>query len=206
MSEVIAKMSKLSDMMSDNTDKVLVSACLLGRPCRYDGQSKPVPVLQEWAKTGRLVPVCPEQLGHLPTPRPASGLAPLSYLQKVASGQIHVATPTSELGDTKMSDVGTAEAPAERCDGQAVWENRAGLINRQGQIVTDNYKLGALRALAIAHENGITRAILKQHSPSCGCGSTGGAYPSWQRLAGDGVTTALLKAQGISVITEEDLD
>ncbi len=199
-------MSKLSDMMSDNAGKVLVSACLLGYPCRYDGQSKPVPALQEWAKTGRLVPVCPEQLGHLPTPRPASGIAPLDHLQRLASGQSHVVTPTSDLGDAQMSEVGTPEAPTERFDGQAVWENRAGLINRQGQIVTDNYKLGAMRALAIAQENGATLAILKQHSPSCGCGSTGGAYPKWQRLAGDGVTTALLKAQGFSVMSEEDLE
>ena len=48
---------------------ILVSACLLGCACRYDGQSKPYPLAQELAKRGLAVPVCPEQLGGLPTPR-----------------------------------------------------------------------------------------------------------------------------------------
>ena len=51
---------------------ILVSACLLGCACRYDGQSKPYPLAQELAKRGLAVPVCPEQLGGLPTPRKPS--------------------------------------------------------------------------------------------------------------------------------------
>lgn len=58
------------------TPKILVSACLLGCPVRYDAQSKPVnhPVLQRWHANGWLVPFCPEQAGGLPTPRPAAEL------------------------------------------------------------------------------------------------------------------------------------
>ncbi len=52
--------------------KVLISACLLGCACRYDGQSKPHPLAQELARRGLAVPVCPEQLGGLPTPRTPS--------------------------------------------------------------------------------------------------------------------------------------
>ena len=48
---------------------MLVSACLLGCVCRYDGQSKPHPLAQELARRGLAVPVCPEQLGGLSTPR-----------------------------------------------------------------------------------------------------------------------------------------
>ena len=51
---------------------ILVSACLLGCACRYDGQSKPKPLAQELARRGLAVPVCPEQLGGLPTPRAPS--------------------------------------------------------------------------------------------------------------------------------------
>ena len=50
--------------------KILISACLLGCRCRYDGGSKPHPVTEELMKRHELVPVCPEQLGGLPTPRP----------------------------------------------------------------------------------------------------------------------------------------
>lgn len=53
---------------------ILVSACLLGVQCRYDGGSNAVPAIQALAKQPDvcLIPVCPEQLGGLPTPRPPS--------------------------------------------------------------------------------------------------------------------------------------
>ena len=51
---------------------ILISACLLGCACRYDGQSKPCPAAQELARRGLAVPVCPEQLGGLSTPRKPS--------------------------------------------------------------------------------------------------------------------------------------
>ena len=50
--------------------RILISACLLGLSCRYDGDSKPHPLAEELARRHQLVPVCPEQLGGLPTPRP----------------------------------------------------------------------------------------------------------------------------------------
>ena len=49
--------------------KILISACLLGLPCRYDGASKPKPWVEELARLHELIPVCPEQMGGLPTPR-----------------------------------------------------------------------------------------------------------------------------------------
>jgi uncharacterized protein YbbK (DUF523 family) len=51
---------------------VLVSRCLLGEPVRFDGASRPLPadVLRRLAAHARLVPVCPEREGGLPTPRP----------------------------------------------------------------------------------------------------------------------------------------
>ena len=50
-------------------DKLLVSACLLGTPCRYDGKSKADARVQALMGKYEIVPVCPEQLGGLPTPR-----------------------------------------------------------------------------------------------------------------------------------------
>lgn len=50
--------------------RLLISACLLGVRCRYDGASKAHPLMGELARRHTLVPVCPEQLGGLPTPRP----------------------------------------------------------------------------------------------------------------------------------------
>jgi len=47
----------------------LVSACLIGIKCRYDGGSKPNKEIIKMFKEGKLIPVCPEQLGGLTTPR-----------------------------------------------------------------------------------------------------------------------------------------
>ena len=52
--------------------RILVSACLLGLPVRYDGTSKVYKGVLSLANRHILIPVCPEQLGGLPTPRPRS--------------------------------------------------------------------------------------------------------------------------------------
>ncbi|WP_031043252.1 DUF523 domain-containing protein [Streptomyces sp. NRRL F-5650] len=52
-------------------ERILVSACLLGRPVRYDGGAKPVgdEVVARWRGEGRVVVFCPEVSGGLPVPR-----------------------------------------------------------------------------------------------------------------------------------------
>ena len=56
---------------------ILISACLLGAPCRYDGTGKLEPALERLRAQGHtLVPVCPEVLGGLPTPRPPAERQP----------------------------------------------------------------------------------------------------------------------------------
>ncbi|GAA3131190.1 DUF523 domain-containing protein [Streptosporangium carneum] len=55
-------------------ERILVSACLVGRRVRYDGAAKTSgdALLAAWRREGRLVPFCPEVEGGLPVPRPAS--------------------------------------------------------------------------------------------------------------------------------------
>ncbi|MBQ7799502.1 MAG: DUF523 domain-containing protein [Oscillospiraceae bacterium] len=48
---------------------ILVSACLLGRSCRYDGRSKPCKAVIDLSKKHNLIPVCPEMDGGLCCPR-----------------------------------------------------------------------------------------------------------------------------------------
>ena len=50
-------------------EHLLISACLLGVCCRYDGESKPIMPIVALMERYHLVPICPEQLGGLPTPR-----------------------------------------------------------------------------------------------------------------------------------------
>lgn len=49
--------------------KILVSACLLGAACRYDGAAKPHPLAAELCRRHQVLPVCGEIYGGLPTPR-----------------------------------------------------------------------------------------------------------------------------------------
>lgn len=55
---------------------LLVSACLLGQPVRYDGRAQAIhsSVLLRWQEQGRVFSYCPEVAGGLPVPRPAAEL------------------------------------------------------------------------------------------------------------------------------------
>lgn len=55
--------------MEKKTYEFAVSACLCGFPCRYDGKSKPDERIKALYEEGRALPVCPEKLGGLKTPR-----------------------------------------------------------------------------------------------------------------------------------------
>ncbi len=54
--------------------KILISACLLGEKVRYDGKDnlQTHQRLQQWIKSARVISICPEMAGGLPTPRPAA--------------------------------------------------------------------------------------------------------------------------------------
>ena len=57
-------------------EKILISRCLLGHAVRYDGgASGPFDQLTMWQAEGRVVAICPEVAGGLPTPRPAAEIA-----------------------------------------------------------------------------------------------------------------------------------
>lgn len=48
---------------------IIVSACLTGINCRYDGEGKPCEFVIRLVAEGKAIPICPEQLGGLTTPR-----------------------------------------------------------------------------------------------------------------------------------------
>ena len=55
--------------LKNGREPLLISACLMGVPCRYDGKKKEYPQLRALQNRYTLIPVCPEQLGGLATPR-----------------------------------------------------------------------------------------------------------------------------------------
>jgi uncharacterized protein YbbK (DUF523 family) len=139
----------------------LCSACLLGINCRYDGKNKTNKKILKLSKQGKLIPVCPEQLGGLPTPRIPSEIQGLS--------------------------------------GEYVLNGRCKVLNRNGEDVTEFFIKGANETLRIAKLFDIKEAIFKQKSPSCGCGKIHDGTFSDKLIDGNGVTTALLKKNGIKI-------
>src|SRR3989344_4853875 len=76
--------------------KILVSRCLLGQRGRYDGGGPgPVRLLERWQQEGRIVPLCPEVAGGLPTPRAPAEIAG-GQGAKVLDGQLPVLTVSGE--------------------------------------------------------------------------------------------------------------
>ncbi|AOY76435.1 DUF523 domain-containing protein [Clostridium formicaceticum] len=142
---------------------ILVSACLLGVNCRYDGTNNKNLELIKLLSEKNIFPVCPEELGELTTPRP----------------------------------------PAE-IQGREVLEKKGRVMNTDGQDVTEAFIKGAEETLKLAEENGVTTAILKARSPSCGSGKIYDGSFTGTLTEGDGVTAALLKRKNIKVYTEEN--
>lgn len=88
--------------------------------------------------------------------------------------------------------------------GQEVWEGQARVLNCAGQDVTSAFLLGAQNSLKLAEKHKITEAVLKSRSPSCGVNTIYDGTFSHQLRCGDGVCAALLRAHGITVISDED--
>jgi Uncharacterized conserved protein len=79
---------------------ILVSSCLLGLNTKYSGKSNDSSLLIEYCSCGKFVPVCPEQLGGLPTPRAASEIIGGSG-EDVLSGRCRI---MSDSGDDETDE------------------------------------------------------------------------------------------------------
>ena len=79
------------------------------------------------------------------------------------------------------------------------------VYSKDGIDVTDSFKKGAHETLKVAKLFNIKNAIFKQKSPSCGCGKIYDGTFSGKVINGDGITTLMMKQNGISVISEDDI-
>ena len=91
-------------------------------------------------------------------------------------------------------------------DGQAVLDGQARVLTIDGKDVTEAFLSGARQALKTAQRLGIRQAVLKEHSPSCGCRRIYDGTFSDCMVSGQGVAAALLQRNGITVLSGEDLE
>ena len=136
-------------------EKLLISACLLGRNCKYNGGNNYTPLVEALKARYDLVPVCPECFGGLPIPH----------------------EPSERVGDKVLS--------------------------KSGEDVTEPFRRGAEKTLAAAIQQGVTRAVLKERSPSCGCGSIYDGTFTGTRVPGEGVFARMAREAGLEIWNEE---
>lgn len=141
-------------------ERVLVSACLLGENCKYNGGNNKTNAIIKFLKDKEVFPVCPEVFGGLPTPRLKNEIV-LSNNQRI-------------------------------------------VINEKKEDVSEYFIKGALISLKKALDNGITLAILKQKSPSCGYKKIYNGNFDGTIIEGNGIFTDILLKHNIKVLTEED--
>jgi uncharacterized protein YbbK (DUF523 family) len=89
-------------------------------------------------------------------------------------------------------------------DGADVLKGTARVLTKGGVDVTEEYLAGARYAVEAARAAGAESAILKARSPSCGSGCIYDGSFSRTLKGGDGVTAALLRAEGVEVFSEQD--
>ncbi|HHY21813.1 MAG TPA: DUF523 domain-containing protein [Bacilli bacterium] len=147
---------------------ILISACLAGNPCRYDGTDCKENRLSMLVEEGKAAFVCPEVLGGLPTPR--------------------------------------EPAEIQGGNGEDVLAGRAKVIDKTGKDVTDMFIKGAYKALEVANSMNATQIVLKENSPSCGSMNIYNGKFTGEKMAGIGVTAALLRKHGFTVLSEHELD
>ena len=139
-------------------EKLLISACLAGENCKYNGGNNYTPLVEELKKRYVLVTVCPECFGGLPIPHP----------------------PSERVGER--------------------------VVAKTGEDVTAAFRLGAEKTLEIAKEQGVTKAVLKERSPSCGYGAIYDGTFTGTVVPGSGVAAEMLAAAGIAIYGESEIE
>lgn len=139
-------------------EKLLISACILGTNCKYNGKNNYNPLVEKLKEKYILIPICPEEMGGLSTPR----------------------NPSEVLNDK--------------------------VISSKGDDVTNNFFDGANKALDIAKKENISKALLKEGSPSCGSNYIYDGTFTKTKINGMGITARLLKNNNIEIYTEDEIE
>ena len=89
-------------------------------------------------------------------------------------------------------------------DGNDLLDGKAKAISSDGRDLTKDIIAGAYKVLEEVRRYGIREAIMKSNSPTCGAGQIYDGTFSNTLKKGDGVLAALLKRNGIKIITEKE--
>ncbi|KUM04622.1 DUF523 domain-containing protein [Chromobacterium subtsugae] len=139
--------------------RLLVSACLLGQPVRYDGQAKAM-APSDWEALRQrfeIVPACPECLGGLPTPRPPAEIRHgdgTAVLQGLASVQ------TRQGQDVSQAFVNGARRALEIARRQGC---QAALLKANSPSCGNLQIYDGSFAAVLSDGQGVAASLLEQH-------------------------------------------
>lgn len=131
--------------------KILVSACLAGDACRYDGKDNGVDPIARWVEEGWAIPFCPECEGGLPTPRDPCEI-------KVVKGQEKVYNKRNE-DFTAFYEKGAAAALA------CAQKNgcHCAVLKAKSPSCGNTQRYDGTFTKTLVEGSGITAALLKKH-------------------------------------------
>ncbi|WP_431078246.1 DUF523 domain-containing protein [Pseudomonas siliginis] len=139
-------------------EKILVSRCLLGHRVRYDGgASGPFDLLEQWIEEGRIVPLCPEVAGGLPTPRAAAEI-PGGQGGEVLDGTAAVITTDGEDVSAQFLEGARQALDLVQKHGIRVAVLKANSPSCGNLLTYD----GTFSGVKVSGE-GVTAALLKRH-------------------------------------------
>ena len=147
-------------MNSARASRILVSACLLGQPVRYNGSAKSAahPLLEQWRQEGRLVAICPELSAGFGVPRPAAEIAEARDGEAVLAGAASVIEATGgDVTDLYVAGAQSALALALEYDCRFALLTD-GSPSCGSEFIYDG-SFGGRRHAGI----GVTTALLRQH-------------------------------------------
>ena len=123
--------------------RIVVSACLLGLPCRYDGKSCPNERVLKLAEKHTLIPVCPEQNGGLSTPRPPAEIIDGKVINKVGADvseqYLRGAQIALDVAELNQADFVLLKAKSPSCGKGRIYDG-----SFSGKLIPGNGKAASL--------------------------------------------------------------
>jgi uncharacterized protein YbbK (DUF523 family) len=119
----------------------VVSACLLGVRCNHNGDASPSDAVQRLGATHRVIAVCPETAGGLPTPRPAAELQPDGRVRTAAGDDVTDAYERGAAAAVALARASGAQqavlkARSPSCGCREVYDGTFTRTRRPGEGVT----------------------------------------------------------------------
>ncbi|MBD9413754.1 DUF523 domain-containing protein [Pseudomonas sp. PDM16] len=139
-------------------EKLLVSRCLLGHRVRYDGGAHgPYDLLQHWQDEGRIVALCPEVAGGLPTPRPPAEI-PGGQGGGVLDGRLPVLT--DDGADVTAAFVAGAKIALRLVSQHGL---RVAVLKARSPSCGNTHTYDGSFGGQLVEGEGVTAALLKRH-------------------------------------------